>query len=62
MDDGVNGYTFKTSDELSKHIVNWFDGFPDKEIAQAMRMELSKFQKSRWEDNWTLRVKSIFDY
>ncbi|KAL0822161.1 hypothetical protein ABMA28_004292 [Loxostege sticticalis] len=62
VDDGVNGYTFKTSDELSKHIVNWFDGFPDKEVAQAMRMELSKFQKSRWEDNWTLRVKSIFDY
>lgn len=65
MENGVNGYTFKTSEELSKQIVNWFEDFPVNErqnkIAQKMIRELTKFQESRWEDNWNLRAKNLFE-
>ncbi|XP_050665816.1 chitobiosyldiphosphodolichol beta-mannosyltransferase isoform X1 [Leptidea sinapis] len=65
IEDGTNGYTFKTSDELSKQIIKWFDKFPNNieqnEIAQRMRNELNKFQESRWEDNWQLRARKFFN-
>ncbi|CAH0398939.1 unnamed protein product [Chilo suppressalis] len=65
VQDGVNGYTFKSSDELSKLIVRWFVNFPNNEqqnnICEKMKAELAKFQKSRWEDNWNLRVKCFFE-
>ncbi|CAG4946334.1 unnamed protein product [Parnassius apollo] len=64
VQDGVNGYVFKTSEELSKLIVGWFEGFPNNyeknKIAEKMRRELSKFQESRWEGNWNLRAKKFF--
>ncbi|XP_014370990.2 chitobiosyldiphosphodolichol beta-mannosyltransferase [Papilio machaon] len=62
---GVNGYIFKTSDELSKLIVGWFEGFPNNDeknrTAQEMRRELTKFQETRWEGNWNLRAKKFFE-
>ena len=62
---GENGYTFKNSDELSKQIVSWFENFPNNvqqnKISEKMRNNLCKFQKLRWEDNWNLRVKSLFE-
>ncbi|CAG4963137.1 unnamed protein product [Colias eurytheme] len=62
---GINGYTFKSYDELSKQIVTWFEGFPNNvqqnKQAEKMRHELTKFQESRWEDNWDLRVKKFFE-
>ncbi|KAG7295758.1 hypothetical protein JYU34_020809 [Plutella xylostella] len=65
VEDGVNGYTFNTSDELAKQIVRWFSDFPNNAeqnaTAAKMRERLQKFQESRWEDNWNLRVKKIFD-
>ncbi|XP_063828392.1 chitobiosyldiphosphodolichol beta-mannosyltransferase [Ostrinia nubilalis] len=65
VQNGVNGYTFKDSDELSKQIVKWFHGFPkhvpQNKVADAMRNELSKFQNSRWEENWNMRAKSFFE-
>ncbi|XP_068618517.1 chitobiosyldiphosphodolichol beta-mannosyltransferase [Battus philenor] len=64
VQDGINGYVFRTSDELSKLIIGWFDGFPNNneknQIAAKMRRELSKFQESRWEGNWNLRAKKFF--
>ncbi|XP_075979168.1 ALG1, chitobiosyldiphosphodolichol beta-mannosyltransferase [Anticarsia gemmatalis] len=64
VEEGINGYTFKNSDELAKQIVNWFREFPTNErqnhIAERMRSELAKFQKTRWEENWNLRVKKYF--
>jgi beta-1,4-mannosyltransferase len=63
--DGINGYTFKSSDELSEQIVKWFEGFPDNNsqnrIAASMRTELEKFQKQRWETNWNLKAKAFFE-
>lgn len=65
VQDGVNGHTFKNTDQLSKQIVSWFDGFPNNEtqnkLVEATKAELTKFQKSRWEDNWNLRVKGFFE-
>ncbi|KAG6456830.1 hypothetical protein O3G_MSEX009985 [Manduca sexta] len=65
VENGVNGHTFKNSDELSKQIVRWFEDFPVNEkqnkIAERMRRELVKFQESRWEENWNLRAKKIFE-
>ncbi|CAG9794102.1 unnamed protein product [Diatraea saccharalis] len=65
VEDGVNGYTFSNSDELSKQIVRWFEDFPSNEkqnrICEEMKNELDKFQKSRWEDNWNLRAKEFFE-
>lgn len=64
VENGVNGYTFRNSDELAKQIVNWFLNFPKNEkqnmIDTRMRDELANFQKTRWEDNWNLRVKKYF--
>ncbi|XP_045767026.1 chitobiosyldiphosphodolichol beta-mannosyltransferase [Maniola jurtina] len=63
--DGENGYVFKTSDDLSKQIVSWFEEFPNNtnqnNIADSMREKLAKFQESRWEDNWNLRAKKFFE-
>lgn len=65
VEDGVNGFTFKTGDELAKLVVNWFTGFPDNPeqiaLAERMRRELAKFRDSRWEDNWDTRAKKIFE-
>ncbi|KAI5633285.1 chitobiosyldiphosphodolichol beta-mannosyltransferase [Phthorimaea operculella] len=64
VENGINGYTFKTSEELGKQIVGWFEGYPNNkeqnQIAERMRTKLAKFQESRWEDNWDLRVKEFF--
>ncbi|XP_063623690.1 chitobiosyldiphosphodolichol beta-mannosyltransferase [Cydia splendana] len=66
VENGVNGYTFKNSDELSKRIIAWFDDFPNNQeqnkVAADMRKELEKFQMSRWESNWDLRVKKFFQF
>lgn len=65
MQNGENGYTFSNGDELSKQIVSWFQDFPNNykqnKIAKTMRKNLMKFQESRWEDNWNLRVKELFE-
>ncbi|XP_046968825.1 chitobiosyldiphosphodolichol beta-mannosyltransferase [Vanessa cardui] len=65
VQNGENGYTFKTSDELSKQIVLWFQDFPNNDkqnkVANKMRENLKKFQESRWEDNWNLRAKKLFE-
>ncbi|XP_047535123.1 chitobiosyldiphosphodolichol beta-mannosyltransferase [Vanessa atalanta] len=65
VQNGENGYTFRTSDELSKQIVSWFQDFPNNEkqnkAADKMRENLKKFQESRWEDNWNLRAKKLFE-
>ncbi|CAF4927572.1 unnamed protein product [Pieris macdunnoughi] len=65
VQDGINGYTFQNSAELSKQIVGWFENFPNNKeqikIADKMRRELIKFQESRWEDNWNLRAKKFFE-
>ncbi|XP_050351735.1 chitobiosyldiphosphodolichol beta-mannosyltransferase [Nymphalis io] len=65
VQNGENGYTFKTSDELSKQIVLWFQDFPNNvkqnKAADKMRENLKKFQESRWEDNWNLRAKKLFE-
>lgn len=64
VNNGKNGYTFKNSNELSNQIVGWFEDFPRNEkqnqIAERMRNELKTFQESRWEDNWNLRAREIF--
>lgn len=61
----MNGYTFKCSEELSRQIVKWFEDFPHNEkqnrIAEKMRRELARFQESRWETNWNLRAKHLFE-
>ncbi|XP_023937718.2 chitobiosyldiphosphodolichol beta-mannosyltransferase [Bicyclus anynana] len=65
VQDGENGYKFRTSYDLSRQIVTWFEEFPNNtsqnEIAKNMRQKLSKFQESRWEDNWNLRAKKFFE-
>ncbi|XP_026487260.1 chitobiosyldiphosphodolichol beta-mannosyltransferase [Vanessa tameamea] len=65
VQNGENGYTFRTSDELSKQIVLWFQDFPNNDkqnkAADKMRENLKKFQESRWEDNWNLRAKKLFE-
>lgn len=64
VENDVNGYTFNSSDELSKRIVAWFEGFPNNEtqnqIVEKMKAKISKFQESRWEENWNLRAKKLF--
>lgn len=65
MQNGENGFTFKTSDELAKQIVTWFEEFPhnvqQNKIALRMRDNLATFQESRWEENWNLRAKKFFE-
>ncbi|KOB70992.1 Beta1,4 mannosyltransferase [Operophtera brumata] len=65
VQNGENGYTFKNSAELSKQIVTWFENFPNNYVqnktAENMRRELTKFQDSRWEENWNLRVRKYFE-
>lgn len=65
VENGVNGYTFQNSGELSKQIVSWFEDFPNNQkqnkVIERMRQELIKFQKTRWEDNWNLRAKKLFE-
>ncbi|XP_039755915.1 chitobiosyldiphosphodolichol beta-mannosyltransferase [Pararge aegeria] len=62
---GENGYVFKTSDELSKQIVSWFEEFPNNtkqnEIVENIKDKLIQFQENRWEDNWNLRAKKFFE-
>ncbi|XP_053606641.1 chitobiosyldiphosphodolichol beta-mannosyltransferase [Plodia interpunctella] len=60
-----NGYIFKNSHELSEKLIEWFQDFPNNEVqndkAAKMKSELKDFQKSRWEDNWNLIAKKIFE-
>ncbi|XP_047026518.1 chitobiosyldiphosphodolichol beta-mannosyltransferase [Helicoverpa zea] len=64
VENGVNGYTFRSSNELFKDLVRWFEGFPNNteqnKIAERMRKEIAVFRQTRWEDNWNLRVKKLF--
>lgn len=64
VENGVNGYTFRTSEELYKELTNWFQGFPNNSqqnaIADRMRKEITTFREVGWEDNWNLRVKKLF--
>ncbi|KAJ8713747.1 hypothetical protein PYW07_014117 [Mythimna separata] len=64
VEDGINGYTFRSSDELSKLLVSWFMNFPDNSrqnlVAERMRREIATFRETSWEDNWNLRVKKFF--
>ncbi|CAK1544825.1 unnamed protein product [Leptosia nina] len=65
VQNGVNGYTFKSSAELSRQIIGWFKSFPNNKeqnkIAERMKSQLTKFQESRWDENWNLRVKKLFE-
>lgn len=65
VENGENGYIFKTSAELSKQIVTWFEDFPNNDeqnqIVDKMKRELTIFQESRWEENWNLRVRKFFE-
>ncbi|KAL4719171.1 hypothetical protein ACJJTC_017595 [Scirpophaga incertulas] len=62
---GFNGYTFKSSHELSEQIVKWFEGFPNNEqqnnIIKKIKYNLEEFQNQRWEANWNLKAKSFFE-
>lgn len=64
VEDGVNGYTFRNTQELAQTIITWFTDFPNNEkqnqIVEKMKAELAIFQKTRWEDNWDQRVKKYF--
>ncbi|XP_041986876.1 chitobiosyldiphosphodolichol beta-mannosyltransferase [Aricia agestis] len=65
VSNGKNGYTFKSSDELAKQIITWFEDFPNNthmnKLSETMRKNLEKFQETRWEDNWNLRAKKFFE-
>lgn len=65
VENGVNGHVFKDANELSKQIMEWFQGFPNNikqnKVREKMCNELVKFQESRWEENWNLRVKKYFE-
>ncbi|KAG8231694.1 hypothetical protein J437_LFUL007469 [Ladona fulva] len=75
VQDGVNGLTFSTSEELAKHVINWFKGFPWEEEEhrklgqkgdrkairqEVFRQNLNKFGKLRWHDNWKSNALPIF--
>ncbi|XP_049874252.1 chitobiosyldiphosphodolichol beta-mannosyltransferase [Pectinophora gossypiella] len=61
----VNGFTFKNSDELAKMLVTWFEDFPyndaQNQIVVRIREELVNFRRLRWEENWDRRIKPFFE-
>ncbi|KAL1517577.1 hypothetical protein ABEB36_001321 [Hypothenemus hampei] len=62
--DGKNSYTFNTSEELSRKLLNWFECFPNnkqqQQIEANFKKELDTFQKLRWPDNWLKTAYSAF--
>ncbi|XP_018325390.1 chitobiosyldiphosphodolichol beta-mannosyltransferase [Agrilus planipennis] len=63
--DGKNGFTFKSSDDLSKIFINWFTDFPNspkqKELNYKFKLELETFQQLRWKENWDQTVYHVFN-
>ncbi|CAH1179486.1 unnamed protein product [Phaedon cochleariae] len=59
-----NGYTFKSSGELSKQLHNWFNNFPNdhnqQETELKFKEELKVFQRLGWRENWNNLAKPIF--
>lgn len=57
-----NGFIFKDENELFLQIKNWFQGFPESEIAirNTINENLKKFQSVRWHDNWIVNVQPLF--
>lgn len=52
---GETGYIFKTAEELSQQLQNWFENFPSgtaNEISETFKIKLEVFQKLRWRENW----------
>ncbi|XP_071442319.1 chitobiosyldiphosphodolichol beta-mannosyltransferase isoform X1 [Hetaerina americana] len=74
VEDGSNGMTFTTSEELTKHIIGWFKGFPWEEDTssrnevkeknqlrhETFRKNVEKFGQTRWHDNWKQNALPLF--
>lgn len=73
VQDGINGLTFSTSEELAKHVIDWFKGFPweDENVKavsrkkcsskhEIFRQNLSKFGQTRWHENWKSNALPLF--
>ncbi|ENN81311.1 hypothetical protein HUJ04_003921 [Dendroctonus ponderosae] len=64
VEDGKNSYTFKSSEELSGKLLNWFENFPNNDeqklIETQFKNELSSFQTLRWSENWNKTAYSVF--
>lgn len=54
--DNKNSYIFKSQEELSEKLIEWFEGFPhnntQKQVETRFKGELNKFQSLRWRENW----------
>eukprot|EP00742_Colponemidia_sp_Colp-10_P004543 GILJ01004849.1.p1 GENE.GILJ01004849.1~~GILJ01004849.1.p1 ORF type:complete len:573 (+),score=82.44 GILJ01004849.1:75-1793(+) len=61
VQDGINGYTFKTSDQLGKQLFELCCGFPgDRSQLQALRKHVDRFRQTRWVDEWQRAAKPVF--
>ncbi|XP_975242.2 chitobiosyldiphosphodolichol beta-mannosyltransferase [Tribolium castaneum] len=62
--DGENSFIFKSPEDLSRHVLNWFENFPNNEnqkrTASKFKTELQSFQNLRWKENWELVASPIF--
>ncbi|XP_066151454.1 chitobiosyldiphosphodolichol beta-mannosyltransferase [Euwallacea fornicatus] len=62
--DGKNSYTFDSSEELSRKLLNWFENFPkneeQKSIEERFKGELETFQQLRWRENWNNVAYYVF--
>ncbi|KAF5305634.1 hypothetical protein FQR65_LT07715 [Abscondita terminalis] len=62
VQDGVNGFTFKNSEELSKQLQDWFKSFPEENDRQdKFKIALGVFQKLRWKENWDKVALEFFN-
>lgn len=52
---------FKTAGDLADQLLDWFRGYPRENEAhrQHFRHQLKRFQKQRWDDEWTKIAKPI---
>eukprot|EP00743_Colponemidia_sp_Colp-15_P003537 GILK01003816.1.p1 GENE.GILK01003816.1~~GILK01003816.1.p1 ORF type:complete len:573 (+),score=93.14 GILK01003816.1:165-1883(+) len=61
VQDGINGYTFKTSDQLGKQLFELSCGFPaERSQLQALRKHVDRFRQTRWGDEWQRAAKPVF--
>lgn len=60
---GKNGLVFEDSEELARHIIKWFEGFP--EGGERRRREfvenIKSFQAVRWGPYWRQRVVPLLE-
>ncbi|XP_044269082.1 chitobiosyldiphosphodolichol beta-mannosyltransferase [Tribolium madens] len=61
---GENSFIFKSSEELSKQILDWFENFPNKanqkRTVAKFKTELEAFQNLRWKENWEVVASPVF--